>query len=64
VLSVALQTVWWCIGQCAVHYLVHLAIGLTLQPTFGVQAFYTGHSGCHTGQSGGLLSIVPPGTNR
>jgi hypothetical protein len=43
---------------------MRLAIGLTLQPTVGVQAFYTGHSGCHTGQSSGLLSTVPPGTSR
>jgi hypothetical protein len=50
--------------QCTVHCLVRLAIGLTLQPTFGTQAFYTGHSGLHIGQSSGLLSTVPPGTSR
>jgi hypothetical protein len=32
--------------------------------TVGTQAFQTGKSGLHTGQSGGLLSIVPPGTSR
>jgi hypothetical protein len=43
---------------------VRLAVGLTLQPTVGAQTFYTGHSGLHTGQFGGLLSIVPPRTSR
>jgi hypothetical protein len=43
---------------------VRLTVGLTPQTTVGVQAFYTGHSGCHTGQSGDLLSTVPPGTSR
>jgi hypothetical protein len=58
------QTVWWCTGQCTVDCAVRLAVGLTLQPTVGAQDFYTGHFGCHTEQSGGLLSIVPPGTSR
>jgi hypothetical protein len=44
--------------------LVRLAIGLTPQVTVGAQAFYTGHSRHHVGQSGGLLSTVPPGTSR
>jgi hypothetical protein len=52
-----------CNRQCIVHCLVRLAAGLTLQPTVGAQAFYTGHSGCHTGHSGGLLSTVPPRTS-
>jgi hypothetical protein len=30
----------------------------------GAQAFYTGQSGLHTGQSDDLFSIVPPGTSR
>jgi hypothetical protein len=63
-LSAAYRTVRWCTGQCNVHCLVRLTVGLTLQPTVGTQAFYIGHSGCHIGQSGGLLSIVPPGTSR
>jgi hypothetical protein len=37
-------------GQCTVHCPMRLVVGLTLQPTVGVQAFYTGHSGLHTGQ--------------
>jgi hypothetical protein len=64
VLSAAHQTVWWSTGQCIVHCPVRLAVGLTLQPTVGTHAFYTKHSGLHTGQSGGLLSTVPPGTSR
>jgi hypothetical protein len=63
-LSVAHRTIRWCTGQCTVHCLVRLAVGLTLQSTVGTQAFYTGHSRCHTGQSGGLLSTVPLGTSR
>jgi hypothetical protein len=35
---------------------VRLAVGLSEQVTVGVQAFYTGLSGLHTGQSGGLPS--------
>jgi hypothetical protein len=64
VLSAAHRTVRWCTGQCTVQCPVRLVIGLTLQPTVGMQAFYTGHLGCHTGQSGGLLSTVPPETSR
>jgi hypothetical protein len=63
VLSAAHRTVRWCTGQCTVHCPVRLAVGLTPQATIGAQAFYTGHSGCHTGQSDGLLSTVPPGTS-
>jgi hypothetical protein len=58
------RTVRWCTIQCTVHCPVRLALGLTSQQTVGAQAFYTGHSRCHTGQSGGLLSTVPPGTSR
>jgi hypothetical protein len=32
--------------------------------TVGTHVFYTGHSGRHIGQSGGLLSTMPPGTCR
>jgi hypothetical protein len=64
VLSVAHQIVRWCTGLCTAHYPVRLAVGLTPQATVGAHAFYTGHSGLHTGQSGGLLSTVPPGTSR
>jgi hypothetical protein len=64
VLSTAHWTVRWCTGQCTVHCPVRLVVGLTPQTTVGAQAFYTGHSRCHTGQSGGLLSTVPPGTSR
>jgi hypothetical protein len=53
-LSASHQTVRWCTG---------LAVGLTPQVTVGAHDFYTGHSGLHTGQSGGLISIVPPGTS-
>jgi hypothetical protein len=63
-LSAAHRTVRWCTGQCTVHSLVCLTVGLTPQATVGVQAFYTVHSGLHTEQSGGLLSTVPPGTSR
>jgi hypothetical protein len=63
VLSAAHWTVRSCTGQCTVHYPVRLAIGLTLPTTVGMQAFHTGHSGCHTGQFGGLLSTVPPRTS-
>jgi hypothetical protein len=56
VLSAAHRTVRWCTGQCTIHCPVRLAISLTLQSTVGTHAFYTG-------QSGGLLSIVPPGTS-
>jgi hypothetical protein len=52
VLSTAHRTVRWCTGQCTVHCLVRLAVGLTPQTTVGMQAFYIGHSG----QFGGLLS--------
>jgi hypothetical protein len=62
--SAAHRTVQWCTGQCTVHCPVRLVVGLTLQPTVGVHAFYTEHFGCHTGQSNGLLSTVPPGTSR
>jgi hypothetical protein len=62
-LSAAHRTVRWCTGQCTVHFLVRLAVGLTPQATVGAHAFYTGHSGLHTGQSGGLPSIVPPRTS-
>jgi hypothetical protein len=34
-LFAAHQTVWWCTGQCTVHYLVHLVVGLTPQATVG-----------------------------
>jgi hypothetical protein len=64
VLSTAHRTVRWCTRQCTVHCLVCIAVGLTLQPSVGMEAFYTGHSRCYTGQSGGLLSTVPPGTCR
>jgi hypothetical protein len=57
VLSVAHRTVRWCTGQCTVHCPLRLAVGLTPQTTVGAQAFYTG-------QSGGLLSTVPPRTSR
>jgi hypothetical protein len=60
VLSTAHRTVRWCTGQCSVHRPVCLAVGLTLQATVGAHAFYTGHSRCHTRQSGGLLSTLPP----
>jgi hypothetical protein len=43
--------------------LVLLAVGLTPQVTVGAHAFYTGQSGIHTGQSGGLFSTVPPRTS-
>jgi hypothetical protein len=46
--SAAHQTVQWCTGQCTVHCLVRLAIGLTPHATVGAQAFYIGHSRCHT----------------
>jgi hypothetical protein len=62
-LSAAHRTVRWCTGQCTVHCLVRLAVGLTPQATVSVHAFYTEHSGLHTGQSGGLLSTVPPRTS-
>jgi hypothetical protein len=63
-LSVAYRTVRWCTGQSGAPCLVCLAVGLTLQATIGAQAFYTGHSRRHTGQSDGLFSIVPPGISR
>jgi hypothetical protein len=63
VLSAAPQTVRWCTGRCTFRCSVRLAVDLTPQATVGTQAFYTGHFGCHTGQSGGLLSTVPPGTS-
>jgi hypothetical protein len=50
-------------GQCTIHCPVCLAVGLTLHSTVGAQSFYTGHSGCHTEQSDGLLSTVPLGTS-
>jgi hypothetical protein len=50
-------------GQCTIHCLVRLVIGLTLHLTVGAHDFYTGHFGCHTKQSGGLLSTVPPKTS-
>jgi hypothetical protein len=62
VLSVAHRLVQWCTGQCTVHCPMCLAVGLTPQATVGAQVFYTGHSGLHTRQSGGLLSSVPPRT--
>jgi hypothetical protein len=62
-LFVAHRTVRWCIGQSGAPCLVRLAVGLTPQVTVGAQAFYTGHSGHHTGESSGLLSIVPLGTS-
>jgi hypothetical protein len=62
-LSMAQHTVRWCTGHCTVHCPVSLAVGLTPQTTVGVQAFYTGHSGCHIGQSGGILSTLLPGTS-
>jgi hypothetical protein len=64
VLSAAYRIVRWCTGQCTIHYPVRLAVGLTPQTTIGAQAFYTGHSRLHTGQSGALLSTVPPRTSR
>jgi hypothetical protein len=57
-------TVRWCTVQCTIHCPMRLAVGLTPQTIVGAHAFYTGHSGCHTGQSDGLLSTVPPGTSR
>jgi hypothetical protein len=63
VLSTAHRIVRWCTGQCTFRCPVRLAVGLTPQATVGTQAFYTGHSGCHIGQSGGLFSTVPPRTN-
>jgi hypothetical protein len=51
-------------GQCTVHCPLRLAVGLTSQTTVGAQAFYTGHSELHTGQSDALLSTVPPRTSR
>jgi hypothetical protein len=51
-------------GHRFVHCPVRLAVGLTPQATVGAQDFYTQHSRCHTGQSDGLLSIVPPETSR
>jgi hypothetical protein len=62
--SAAHRTVWWCTGQCIVHCLVRLAIGMTPQATVGSHAFYTRHYGCHTGQSGVLFSVVSHGTSR
>jgi hypothetical protein len=62
-LSAAHRTVWWCIGQCTVHCPVRLVVGLTLLAIVGVQAFYTGHSGCHIEQSDGFSSLVPLGTS-
>jgi hypothetical protein len=64
VLSAAHRIVRWCTGQCTVHCRVRLAVGLTPQTIVGAQAFYTGHFELHTGQSGGLLSTVPPRTSR
>jgi hypothetical protein len=64
VLSAAHRTVRWCTVQCIVHCAVRLAVGLTPQTPIGTQAFYTGHSRCHTGQSSGLLSTVSPVTSR
>jgi hypothetical protein len=64
VLTVAHRTVRWCTRQCTVHCSVCLAVGLTQQPTVGTLAFYTRQSVCQTGQSGGLLSTVPPRTSR
>jgi hypothetical protein len=43
---------------------VLLAVGLSQQVTVGAQAFYTGQSKLHIGQSGGLFSTVPPRTSR
>jgi hypothetical protein len=63
-LSVAHRTIRWCTRQRTVHYPVCQVVGLTPQTTVGAQAFYIGHSGCYTRQSGGLLSTVPPGTSR
>jgi hypothetical protein len=63
-LFAAHRTVRWCTGQCTVHCLVCLVVGLTLQLTIGAQAFYTEHSELHTGQSGGLLFTMPPRTSR
>jgi hypothetical protein len=64
VLSAAHRTVRWCTGQSGAPVPVRLAVGLTPQVTVGAQAFYTGYSGRHIGQSGGLLSTVPPRTSR
>jgi hypothetical protein len=58
VLSAAHRTVRWCTGQCIVYCPVRLVIGLTPQTTVGTHAFYTGHSGRHTGQSGGFSPPV------
>jgi hypothetical protein len=63
-LSAAQRTVRWCTRQCTIHCPVRLAVGLTLQATVGAQAFYIVYSQCHTRQSSGFLSIVPPGTSR
>jgi hypothetical protein len=62
-LYAAHRTVRWCTRQCTIHCLVRLTVGLTPQTTVRVHAFYTGHYGCHIGQSGGLLYTVPPGTS-
>jgi hypothetical protein len=42
---------------------VLLAIGLLEQVTVGVQDFYSGQSGLHTGQSGGFSPPLPPVTS-
>jgi hypothetical protein len=53
-----------------VHRIVHCSLFgapsrcSDIETTVGAHAFHTRHSGCHTGQSGGLLSTVPPGTSR
>ena len=48
-----------------VHRTVRCAypLGLLEQVTVGAHALCTGQSGLHTGQSGDLLSMVPPGTS-
>jgi hypothetical protein len=57
-------------GQSGVHRTVHCSLSgapsrwSDTAVTVGAQAFYTRHSGCHSGQSGGFLSTVPPKTSR
>jgi hypothetical protein len=55
--SAAHRTVRWCTGQHTVACPMRLAVALSEQVTVGAAGFfYTGQSGAHTGQSGGLLS--------
>jgi hypothetical protein len=54
-LSAAHRTVRWCTGHRTVACPVRLVVALSEQVTVAPQAFHTGQSGPHTGQSGGLL---------